>query len=60
MPRVAEDEVPPFRTEKPAHDPTSQDNMPLSLWALHIGFSEISEIVGKEGNPKPGIPRETV
>jgi hypothetical protein len=55
---MAQREVSPFRTEKPAHDPASQDNMLLSLRAFHVGFADVAQIVNKEGDPQPGIPRE--
>jgi hypothetical protein len=39
---MAQCEVSPFRIEKPAHDPASQDDMSLSLRAFHVGFADVA------------------
>jgi hypothetical protein len=46
---MAQDEVAPFGTTKPAHDPASQDNVLLPLSALHVGFSHVAYVVNEEG-----------
>jgi hypothetical protein len=46
---MAQDEVAPFGTTKPAHDPASQDNMLLPLRALHVGASDIAYVMDEEG-----------
>jgi len=46
---MAQDEVAPFGTTKPAHYPASQDNMLLPLRDLHVGFSNVAYVVDEEG-----------
>jgi len=47
MPRMTDCEVLPFPTQEGTYDPASQNNMLLIFLALHVGFSQVSQIVNK-------------
>jgi hypothetical protein len=53
---MAKGEIPPFRTEQPAHDPAAKDDMLLPLKTVHVGARHVASIMQEEGKPKPRIP----
>src|ERR1039458_2705513 len=58
MPRMAKGEIPPFRTEEPAHDAAAQDDMLLPLGTIHVGAENVASVMQGESKPKLQIPRK--
>src|SRR6266568_926427 len=57
---MAQDDVPPFRAEEPAHNAAAEDDMLFTGGTFHIGLEDVAQIVHKKGDPRFGIPGEAI